>query len=289
MPSKPRRSLRVGAVACLALVVLGGTVWSYQSWRASIEQTTAATTGIQITAPPEPSRPEPKRDLTDVMPRLQGQDRPFNLVVLTDSTGADLQGWPQIVAEWLGRTYDRDVHFRQWIPPEDLDEQNGGAYAPEYAIPDGSGADLNWFNGAAPGRNLEYVEANLQELIPLRQSEVDLIIVSAGHNEREGLLDDTAGDLMNMLVDRYDGAAVIGILQNPESEKSPDFSIQERNVQRFSEWCGYNRYQCVDVHSAFVDKGIETLIDETMVHPSTNGYALWADVVIESMRAAAGT
>lgn len=275
--SIPRR-VQIAAVIVGAVAVLGMSV-------AAVAKTSNPPEVERPTSQPvsdldKPAEPLNRNQLADVLPRLSDRSRPFNVAVLSDSTGAAAEGWTQLTASWLATKANRDLHYLQWVTPKDKNDQSGAYEANEYNLPEGRRGELNWWNASAPGRNVDYSILNLRTEIPAPAKDVDLVIVNHGHNQTVRLLDKEVGGAMRELAMRYPNAAIVGILQNPESKKSPDYEVHEKNVEALASWCRAETFQCIDVHQAFASQpNYEPLIDDTFVHPTAAGYKLWAGVM----------
>lgn len=279
-----RIRLIVGGVAVLLVAVaVGAGLWAFNR-----EAQPASLSGTGTPSTQEPARkppPKPER-LAPVLDRLEQTDRPFNVVMIGDSTGAALKGWGPQVSAWLGQQTGRTVNFLAWFMPakgEGKDDYSPGPWN----IEDGPGPGvINVWNGSAPGTTAEYAEKHMDTQFPLPAKDVDLIFFNYGHNYGpSALVTEGAWFMENVLVEEFPNAAIVPILQNPESKKSPQYATTRDNQVEFRDWLDGWTFDWIDVWSAFAryPGGHEQLIDETRVHPTDEGYALWADVVIDRL------
>ena len=81
-------------------------------------------------------------------------------------------------------------------------------------------------------------------------------------------------------------AAIVNVAQNPEREASPHKGTQERGVIALRNWSVRQGYPTIDVFTPFSEQDVETLIDDTLYHPTETGYQFWSDVVNNALHAA---
>lgn len=86
---------------------------------------------VEVEAPAE----QVHTQLADVLPRLRDEDRAFNVVVFSDSTGAGRNTWTALTGEWLGEKYNRTVKGVQW----DIHQEPNGYRGAEWNLAPGRG------------------------------------------------------------------------------------------------------------------------------------------------------
>jgi len=99
------------ALAAVAVVVAGSIAAAALSLTTGRSDATNAR--ASYTPKPMPSMsaiPIPDRNgIADVMPRLNDEERPFNVVVLGNSTGVSENGWHVNLAVWLRDDLNTDI------------------------------------------------------------------------------------------------------------------------------------------------------------------------------------
>lgn len=230
---------------------------------------------------PKPT-PVPQRALAEVLPRLRDTTRPFNVVVFSDSTGAGRETWTALTGEWLGEKYGRTVEAVQW----DIHEEPNGYRGSKWHLSVGEGEMVNWWNGASAARDAVYSLANIDEIAPIPGETVDLVFVNHGHNHSDNELVPEVRALVEEATARYPNAAIAIVMQNPETEESPHQPTQEREVRALGQWATRMGYPLIDVYTPFSEQDVDALIDDTLYHPTDEGYRFWADRVIEALDAA---
>jgi lysophospholipase L1-like esterase len=276
-----RRRWVIGA--SIAVVAIGATVLSVAALQQPRTDPQAAASYTPApfqtrTPPPIPVRTQ----LADVLPRLRDTARPFNVVVFSDSTGAGRETWTALTGEWLGDKYGRTVEGVQW----DIHEEPNGYRGSKWHLSEGEGAVVNWWNGASAGRDAVYSLENIDEIAPIPGESVDLVFVNHGHNHSKGELVPEVKALVTEATARYPNAAVALVAQNPESSDSPHQPTQQREVQALGQFAKFQGYPIIDVYTPFSEQDVDALIDDTLYHPTPDGYQFWADQVTQALDAA---
>lgn len=261
--------LAVGAVAVTAVAMQPRT-----------PETTIAWNRDHTALPADSPEPIPVRtQLADVMPRLRDMSRPFNIVTLGDSTGAGRQTWTALTGEWIGQKYGRTVKGSQW----DIHSEPNGYGPVGWNLSEGEGAPVTYWNGSSAAKDAVYSLENLDELAPLPGESVDLVFINHGHNHADYELLPEARDLIEEATARFPNAAIVVILQNPEREASPHRETQRMGVAKLGRWAQQQGYPTIDVYTPFSEQDVEALIDDTLYHPTLEGYEFWAGVVEKAL------
>lgn len=275
-PDHPRWPLIAGVVA---LAVLAGSL-SVAAIAKSPEPP-----GLAPVATPTPSlspeQPLNRKQLADVLPRLEDRKRPFTVAVFGDSTGISVEGWQVKMGEWLGQRYRRPAKLYPWFYDTVNDEQSHRVEKPWTLWPRGAGAPITVWNGSAGGTAAAYARSHWDEMVPVDADSVDLVIINDGHNE-------AGPQAMRLVMDaamRYPNAAVIGTLQNPQKTTSENYEANAGVVKDVRSRCAAEKFQCIDIWSAFEATGApDSLIEKKgVIHPNEQGYALWGVVVIQAL------
>lgn len=234
----------------------------------------AAASTAPTTAPAQNSTAE-------VMPRLDDPRRPFTVLVFSDSTGAFRNGWVARLGAMLGSHYDRPVTANTW---------DGKSNPPMYSEvvwhlrDSGAGAPIIFWNAAYPSTDAVYALENIDAMAPMQAESVDLVFVSHGHNHDVGELLPEGSRLMAAAAKQFSNAAIVDILQNPERQSAPHARTQEAGVERLAWWARTNNFPTIDVHGAFLARpDWENLMDDSLYHPTDEGYQLWADTVMTQL------
>ncbi|WP_164739615.1 SGNH/GDSL hydrolase family protein [Microbacterium oleivorans] len=237
--------------------------------------------------PAETAKPIPDRiGIADVMPRLEDEDRPFNVVVLGDSTGVSENGWHVNLAVWMGETYDRPAIIHPWDGRPSVDAYQDTTWG----MTQGVNAPIDMWNASVGSTKSDHPMTRLDRMIPVDGQDVDLIFVNYGHNHTTGNILTEGSALVKTLVERYPDAAVVLMLQNPERAGSPHASMQmaiNSYWQRYAEGQGFDH---IDVWSAFkAEPDLDALLDPVGdLHPNKAGYKLWSDTVIDALTSSNG-
>lgn len=220
--------------------------------------------------------------LADVLPRLRDTSRAFNVVVFSDSTGAGRETWTALTGEWLGEKYGRTVEGQQW----DIHDDPNGYRGSKWNLSKGDGVLVNWWNGASAGEDAVYSLANIDAIAPIPGNTVDLVFINHGHNHSDGELVTEVSDLVEEAVARYPNAAITIVLQNPEASSSPHQPTQKREIFALRQWTERRGYPMIDVWTPFTEQDVDSMLDDTLYHPTQAGYQFWADVVTAQLDAA---
>lgn len=269
------------AVAVVALLAVASVGLAFAAQNAP--PATKAQERPRFTPTAVPKATVPARvQLADVMPRLRDTSRPFNVVVFSDSTGAGRETWTALTGEWIGEKYGRTVKGSQW----DIHVDPNGYSPIGWNLTAGSGAPVTWWNGASSGKDAVYSLDNIDQLAPIPGDTVDLVFVNHGHNHANNELVNEGSALINEATTRYPNAAIVIIMENPERQASGHREVQRNEVQRWGDWGRRNGYPVIDVYTPFAEADVETLIDDTLYHPTPAGYQFWADIVTAELDAA---
>jgi hypothetical protein len=232
------------------------------------------------TPPPMPDQLQP----ADVMPRLDDEARPFNIVMFGDSTGVSRTGWHVAFADWLGKTYDRPAVIHPWDGTPGAER-----YAPsDWAITDGDNAQIDIYNASVSSTEASYPMTRLDAMVPIPGETVDMVMVNYGHNHTDSNLIQEGPALIAKATELYPNAAVVAFLQNSERADSPHANMLHVANDLWRGWLNYRNYTVVDIETAF-DEAPDLnaiLSDDGDIHPNEAGYLLWADTLIASLKAA---
>lgn len=271
------------AISAVAVVVAGSIAMAALSL--SPGRSDAADPRASYTPKPMPSETEttiPDRiGLADVMPRLEDDDRTFNVVVLGDSTGVSENGWHVNVAVWMGETFDRTAIIHPWDGRPEVDAYQDSTWG----MTQGVNAPIDMWNASVGSTKSDHPMTRLDRMIPVDADDVDLIFVNYGHNHTTGNILTEGSALMRKLVADYPNAAIVPMLQNPERAGSPHASMQiaiNSYWQRYAENQGFDY---IDAWSAFkAAPDLDALLDPVGdLHPNKAGYRLWSDTLIERL------
>ncbi|QCQ91729.1 SGNH/GDSL hydrolase family protein [Rhodococcus sp. SGAir0479] len=222
----------------------------------------------------------PKNQIADVMGRLNDPSHAFQIVVLGDSTGVARRGWVVQLGEALGAKTGRLVTLNPWSV-----EQEPDGYIPPWRLANGSQPAVTIWNGSASGTKSVYAHSNLNQIVPIDGSAVDLVLVNYGHNEETGGLVGYAGPLMADMIKRFPNAAIVGVLQNPERPGSAHEQMHDINIEAFRTYLQGRNDPMIDVYTPYkAMPGWENAFeDKGDLHPSQAGYDLWASVVRQAL------
>lgn len=220
-----------------------------------------------------------KSDLHDAMVRLDDPSRPFTMVVLGDSTGADPSSWPTLVGEWISSKYNRPVTMHLWN-----ESQSPAGYLPPIKIGEGAGAPVTLYNASAAGKDAAYTSTHLDKMIPIELPAVDLVLINHGHNHSLNMLVEKVDPLVRTISTAAPSAALGLILQNPEEGGQEHAAVQDINTEALRQYANRSSLETVDVREAFLSYGDFRSLYRDSVHiAGEEGYRLWADVVIGAL------
>jgi hypothetical protein len=246
---KGRRNLALamtlGLVAVIAvpLVVLAVT----RSTPPVAEAGQVAGNGGFVTSTPSPAPMPAQKQPADVMPRLDDEARPFNIVMFGDSTGVSLTGWHVAFADWLGTTYDRPAVIHPWDGTPGVDQ-----YQPSnWTITDGENAEIDIYNASVSSTKASYPMTRLDAMVPVPGETVDMVMVNYGHNHTDSNLISEGPALVQRITELYPNAAVVGFLQNSERIGSPHANMLRAANDLWGGWFTYRNFFMVDVQAAF--------------------------------------
>lgn len=268
--SLPRNWWTLAGIVTLALaVVLVGVGAAVSATRETPQSESA------YIPPPPVEAAKFTLSASDTIARLDDPARPFTMAIIGDSTGADRVGWAVLFAETLSRKFDRPVVFHQWGVTA-----NPNGYLPVWSVGGGRNAPIEIWNASASGKNISYSQANLDAMLPVPWEQIDFLAFNHGHNQAPDTLGTAAYRFLTGLADRMPNAGLLVMLQNPEPETANRGTTQSDNVARLRDVAEAQGWETTDAYTLFTDRpGWESMIDDTGVHPTPDGYRLWADAV----------
>lgn len=266
--------MMMGVVGLVAVVVVVAALLHEPEppmTSATVKNAPAFTSGIE-----EPKVEPYTPTLDEAMGRLADADRPFNVLILGDSTSLDTyKGWHVLTFQWLADQTDRPWTLWQWNSDQAVAEVR---YHEQPRDRTGSGAMINVWNASAGGQGFTYAEANADRLIPDGE-EFDLVIVNHGHNIAPERAYYTEGIpfLDSLHADRLSDAAMVMVAQNPERGDVLRIHKMSTIVDMVGVYAELHDLPVVDVYSAFNETGRPArLVDRvSMRHPTHAGYRLW--------------
>lgn len=275
--SKRRSRKRSGTIILLAILAVA----AFGVTAVALFRPTPTVTGQAIPRPTITSTiADPVRvSIPEAMSRLDDTGRPFTVVVLGDSTGAEANSWPTLVAEWISQEYDRPVTMHLWREGSDP-----AGYLPPAQVSDGVNAEVTLYNGSAAGKDAAYTAAQLTSMIPVDMRAVDLVLINHGHNHAANKLVEQIHPLITQISTNASQAAIGFILQNPEEIGKPHAIVQERNTEAIRQYSERFAYESINVRQTFLDYGDFRSLYKDPIHIAGEpGYRLWADTVIETL------
>lgn len=273
------RSYQAVIVALVAVMALVLVVLAFQHVNAS---------GPAAGAEPRPiptftsaATASEQRQPDAAMQLLAQQDRSFTISVIGDSTGAIDGNWVGQLAWWMSDKYNRPVELHQWSVRVD---PNG--YQPVQAIGDGDGAPIVIWNGSAEGKNVEYSLTNWADLVPVDPASIDLAFINHGHNVGAGQLVTEGTKLLDKIDSTMTKASIVVIAQNPQNDTGGTLGpAQATNVRAWMNAAKGKGYAVVDVLDVFIKQGDYSKLLLGAVHPTPEGFALWAKAVENTLTA----
>jgi lysophospholipase L1-like esterase len=256
---------QLAGLALLALVTLGVVAYS-------LSPSTPPAATVSYTPEPLPTPTAvalPKISSFDAAAqKLRTTEDPFTLTIVGDSTGFAEQGWVVASLKDINRATGRTIEFSTW-------NMASGKYDPARTI--GTGAPtLTVWNGSAPGKDATYSRTNLAALMPAK---TDLLIINHGHNV--GLPDTMRTMLVDAAAKAGPGSAVAIMKQNPEVGAGQ--SAQENRMKAVASIAAdFPGVELIDAFAAF-DVRNPALLMPDGVHPTAEGYRLWADVFLRRL------
>lgn len=204
---------------------------------------------------------------------LSAQEDPVDVLLVGDGTGISLGGWTYLTMQSLGQEYSRPTVIHEW------DVASGAGYIePPIAVADGIGAPISLWN-ASISRSVDFLTDALPQMRP--PSEIDVVLLNNGLDMGPRTLAAASIRLMRSLADMYPRAAVVAILQ-PALREPEDLGRQVRaNVRDLDVSSRKNNFQVIDV-AASVDAA-EVMYDDASRYPSSEGYRLWSQSVVDAL------
>jgi lysophospholipase L1-like esterase len=194
--------------------------------------------------------------------------RDWNVVLLGDSTGDDVDEFPFLAAEQLRSVHGRTVTVHRWV--------DGKGYSHEFTASGGGKAQIHIWNGSVAGTIATYAVKNLAAMAP---AGADLVIINYGHNYAgPGQARDGVSRLLQRIDEQFDTPPVLVVIQNP---KNPESLQSIAIVEQLRALAATRECEVADVYKAFKETGDVSplLIDD--IHPSPAGSKLWADVLMK--------
>lgn len=227
-------------------------------------------------AKPIPTRVQP----ADVWPRMDDRSRTFNIAVFSDSTGAGRSAWVGQFGALLGQRMDRVTTAHQW----DMTVTPQKYHPNDWHLTTAGEGEITIWNGAASGKDAPYCQEHMGEMVPVPEDQVDMVLINHGHNHASGELPREGRALFEAAQAAYPNAAIVDIMQNPERSTSPHLAVEAHDVPMLAAWARNQGYATVDVMAAFAATGnVDGLVDDTQIHPTVEGYSLWADTVYAAL------
>lgn len=266
-----KRGLKLVVFACLAaavVAVLGGMFVNQQELLARnvseaakftpkpVPTATAATVSVKVA------------NLKAAADKLRTTDEPFTLTVVGDSTGFPDQGWLVTSLRDIHEATGRVIALHTW-------NNETTEYGPVRIIGEGEPTLTVW-NGSAPGKDAAYSLQNLNALMPKTP---DMLILNHGHNVK---LTGTLRSLVVQTAAKAGPKAAVGIMkQNPETSAGQAFQAS-RMATVDAAAKEFKGVQLIDAYSAF-DLNNPKLLTDDGIHPTAEGYRLWADVFLRRL------
>ncbi|HEY8702441.1 MAG TPA: SGNH/GDSL hydrolase family protein [Arthrobacter sp.] len=198
---------------------------------------------------------------------LADSTRDWNVVILGDSTGDDLDEFPFLAAEQLRSAHGRTVSVHRWM--------DGKGYSGEFTA-SGGNAQIHIWNGSVAGTTATYGASNLAAMAP---AGADLVIVNYGHNYADpSQAKDGVSRLLEKIDERFGTPPVLVVIQNPRNPETPQSLAVVEQLRALAATRGY---EVVDVYKAFKETGDvrPLLLDD--IHPSPAGSRLWAETLMK--------
>lgn len=208
--------------------------------------------------------------LADAMSRLSDSARPFNILILGDSTSVEPEiGWHVLMMEWLSEETDRAWVLHQWST--DLAD-----YAPPVERGDGTAAPLVLWNASAGEKDFDYV-AGHRETMLRTGAPVDLVIVNHGHNvEPEQDYYEVGVPLIDSIHRQLGDAALVMTAQNPEKGDAARGHRMALIVDMLDVYAEAHALPVIDVYAAYARlDDPDAWLDILEKHPTPAGYRLW--------------
>lgn len=200
--------------------------------------------------------------------KLRTTDAPFTLAIVGDSTGFPDQGWLVTSLRDIHEATGRVIALHTW-------NNETAEYGPVRIIGEGKPTLTVW-NGSAPGKDAAYSLQNLNALMPKTP---DMLILNHGHNVK---LTGTLRGLIVQTAAKAGPKAAVGIMkQNPETTAGQAFQAS-RMATVDAAAKEFKGIQLIDAYAVF-DATNPKLIMEDGIHPTAEGYRLWADVFLRRL------
>lgn len=206
---------------------------------------------------------------------IRGGLRNVNVLVLGDSTGDETTEWVYLLAQWLGTQYTtHTIKYSKY-------DAGGNSWPALSTVVSSAGTyNINIYNGSQGGYQTATIMGGGRWNVmtnPTGLSDIDLVIVSLGHNESQvrEFFDLTYTAFMEQVTAALPRAGVMCIAQNASLADS--FQSMRRDV--IAGLCNKRGFTFVDVWAAFAAVGNGASYYADNVHPSADGEALWASEV----------
>lgn len=246
----------------------------------TVDRTRSVSQSSSVTAP-SPSLAPTGPEVSDfgfapfsaAVEKVQTPDTDFTLTVIGDSTGFAAQGWVEVAAQDITAETGQTLAIHTW-------NKETGQYDEARVFP-GGGSTLTVWNGSAPGEDANYSRSNIGALLP---DHSDLIVVNHGHNIA-GTPSMAINDVYT-LVDRIgeltDSPSVAVMKQNPQTgETAEHHAAMLKQIDQVPE--AYENVELINATAAFRDEGMDGLILDDGIHPTEDGYRVWADVFLDQL------
>jgi hypothetical protein len=201
--------------------------------------------------------------------KLRTTDAPFVLQVVGDSTGFPDQGWLVTALQDIQESTGRVIALHTW-------NNETAKYDPARIMGEGEPTLTVW-NGSAPGKDAAYSLNNLSALMSVKNP--DMLILNHGHNVK---LTGTIRSLVVQAAEKAGPKTAVAIMkQNPESSAGQAFQAS-RMAMVDATAKEFKGVQLIDAYSAF-DVTNPKLLMSDGIHPTAEGYRLWADVFLRRL------
>lgn len=209
-----------------------------------------------------------------LMAVLKNETQDASVLVVTDSTGVSADRWVyrwtvMLAADWARWTvlhYIWNDGSVAYDAPTTVQAGTGSRTLRVYSAALSGGTTTSWQSARAA--------AGIYALTP------DVIMVSLGHNEGEGLNPDQWHSqyvaLTETITDRLPETDLILIGQNPATANT----YQQTRIEVYRQIAAHKGYGFIDVQQAFLDTGNAPGLTIDGVHPTSAGSILWATTVL---------
>lgn len=203
--------------------------------------------------------------------------RDVGLMLISDSTANENHEWFRLfVGDLAARFPTHTFTYRLW---NDATSQ----YDAATTVATGTGSrTVHVWNASIPGATTQSWQHASRLTPAIYTPDVDLTLISLGHNEQNNL---NAGSWLPRMVGltesitaRKPTTDLILIGQNPATANT----WQAERIDRYRRLAARRGYGFIDVHAAFIAAGGAAALTIDGVHPNATGSRLWADTVLRA-------